>query len=109
MAGDVAAVDGFFARFDVDPVAGFHLGNGAAGIVVEFAGVSVSDVGEGGGTDQDQDGGKCEYAFHRRGSFRLCVENQVFLFMFIKIGKVFECFIKLDFCPGADVWVGAFH
>ena len=70
LAGYVAAVDGFFACFNVDAVAGLHLGDGAAGVVVKFAGVSISDVGEGGGADQDQDGGKCEYAFHRRGSFR---------------------------------------
>lgn len=53
LAGDVAAVDGFFACFDVDPVAGFHLGDGTAGIVVEFAGVPVPDISEDGGTDQD--------------------------------------------------------
>lgn len=73
LAGYVAAVDGFIACFDVDAVAWLHLGDGAAGVVVELAGVSVSDVGEGGGADQDQDGGQCEYAFHRRGSFRLGV------------------------------------
>ena len=73
LAGDVAAVDGFVARFDVNPVAGFHLGDGTAGIMVEFTGVPVSDIGKGGGAEQDQDGGQCEYAFHRRGSFRLGV------------------------------------
>lgn len=71
LAGYVAAVDGFFTCFDVDAVAGLHLEDGAAGVVVELAGVSVSDVGEGGGADQDQDGGQRDYAFHRRSSFRL--------------------------------------
>ena len=53
MAGNIAAGDGFVAGFYVNPVAGFHLGDGTAGIVVEFAGVTVPDIGEGGGTDQD--------------------------------------------------------
>ena len=69
LAGDVTAVDGFVACFDVDAVAGLHLGDGAAGVVVELAGVAVSDIGEGGGADQDQDGSQCEYAFHRRAPF----------------------------------------
>ena len=83
LAGYVAAVDGFFTRFNVDAVAGLHLGDGAAGVVVKFAGVSISDVGEGGGADQDQDGGQCEYAFHRRGSFRLVCKNQVISIYFL--------------------------
>ena len=32
---------------------------------MELAGIAVSDIGEGCGTDQDQDGGKCKYKFHR--------------------------------------------
>ena len=51
LAGDVAAVDGFFTRFNVDPVAGFHLINGTAGVVMKLAGVAVSDIGERGGTN----------------------------------------------------------
>ena len=50
---------------------------------MKFAGVSISDVGEGGGADQDQDGGQCEYAFHRRGSFRLVCKNQVISIYFL--------------------------
>ena len=66
LAGDVAAVDGFFTRFNVDPVAGFHLINGTAGVVMKLAGVAVSDIGECGGTDKDQDDGKGKNTFHRR-------------------------------------------
>ena len=51
LAGDVAAVDGFFTRFNVDPVAGFHLINGTAGVVMKLAGVAVSNIGECCGTD----------------------------------------------------------
>lgn len=74
MAGNVTTVDGFVAGFDVHSVAGFHLGDGTAGIVVEFAGVPVPDISEDGGADQDQDGGQGQYAFHRRGSFRLGIK-----------------------------------
>lgn len=38
---------------------------------MKFAGVPVPDISEDGGADQDQDGGQGQYAFHRRGSFRL--------------------------------------
>ena len=53
MAGNIAAGDGFVAGFYVHSVARFHLGDGTAGIVVEFAGVPVPDISEYGGADQD--------------------------------------------------------
>ena len=42
---------------------------------MELAGVAVSDIGESGGTDQDQDSSKRKYTFHRRDSFRLGMLN----------------------------------
>ena len=45
LAGDVAAVDSFFTRFNVDSVTGFHLINGTAGVVMKLAGVKVPDIG----------------------------------------------------------------
>lgn len=44
---------------------------------MELAGVAVSDIGECGGTDKDQDDGKGKNTFHRCGSFRLSVGNYV--------------------------------
>ena len=51
LAGNVTSVDGLFTCFNVDPVAGFHLINGTAGVVMKLAGIAVSNVGEGRGTD----------------------------------------------------------
>ena len=53
LAGNVTAGDGFVAVFYVHSVAGFHLDDGTAGIVVEFAGVPVPDISEDGGAYQD--------------------------------------------------------
>ena len=44
---------------------------------MKLAGVAVSDIGECGGTDKDQDGGKGKNTFHRCDSFRLSVGNFV--------------------------------
>ena len=46
---------------------------------MELTGVAVSDIGQCGGTDKDQDGGKGKNTFHKFGPFRLNVRNYVLI------------------------------